>query len=418
MAAKFFTGLPLDGPDPECVFGHGEEALAAPRRRRPHPPAARPLQGGQPRARPPGAHARPLPVARPRLTRPTPGVDMDLGGATWPEVEATGRTPRAGRAARAPSNSTGPTSRSTPTPASPSPWPADWPRARPDVAVAPALPYGASGEHAGFPGHPGGRPRGAGRAAGRAGAVGPGRRSPGWWWSRPTGATPKVWPWPRSGAGPKATRVLVWTAGAPGGDAHAGRTETSLMLAIDPASVRAGPGRSRAAPSRWRRSCPGCAPKGCGRYRPTACWGTPRERARPRARLLLDAMAARPGRRRRGAVARRPGLAMSPVAVVTGAARGIGAATVDRLVADGLAGRRRRPSVPTTPASTTRWPRRPTWTTLAGRHGDSVHTMVGDVRSQSDMDAAVEPAVPAFGGLDAAVAVAGVHERRAPAVGD
>lgn len=27
MAAKFFTGLPLDGPDPECVFGHGERAL-------------------------------------------------------------------------------------------------------------------------------------------------------------------------------------------------------------------------------------------------------------------------------------------------------------------------------------------------------------------------------------------------------
>jgi mycofactocin radical SAM maturase len=28
MAAKFFTGLPLDGPDPECVMGHGEQALA------------------------------------------------------------------------------------------------------------------------------------------------------------------------------------------------------------------------------------------------------------------------------------------------------------------------------------------------------------------------------------------------------
>ncbi|MCC8245601.1 mycofactocin radical SAM maturase [Saccharothrix luteola] len=28
MAAKFFTGLPLDGPDPECVRGHGERALA------------------------------------------------------------------------------------------------------------------------------------------------------------------------------------------------------------------------------------------------------------------------------------------------------------------------------------------------------------------------------------------------------
>ena len=29
MAAKFFTGLPLDGPDPECVKGHGAAALAA-----------------------------------------------------------------------------------------------------------------------------------------------------------------------------------------------------------------------------------------------------------------------------------------------------------------------------------------------------------------------------------------------------
>ena len=28
MAAKFFTGLPLDGPDPECVKGHGEQRLA------------------------------------------------------------------------------------------------------------------------------------------------------------------------------------------------------------------------------------------------------------------------------------------------------------------------------------------------------------------------------------------------------
>jgi len=28
MAAKFFTGLPLDGPDPECVRGHGSALLA------------------------------------------------------------------------------------------------------------------------------------------------------------------------------------------------------------------------------------------------------------------------------------------------------------------------------------------------------------------------------------------------------
>jgi hypothetical protein len=28
MAAKFFTGLPMDGPDPECVQGHSASALA------------------------------------------------------------------------------------------------------------------------------------------------------------------------------------------------------------------------------------------------------------------------------------------------------------------------------------------------------------------------------------------------------
>ncbi len=29
MAAKFFTGLPLDGPDPECVGGEGERQLVS-----------------------------------------------------------------------------------------------------------------------------------------------------------------------------------------------------------------------------------------------------------------------------------------------------------------------------------------------------------------------------------------------------
>jgi hypothetical protein len=51
MAAKFFTGLPLDGPDPECVKGHGEHALAA--------------AAGAPAPRPSGDHShrnRPVPV--------------------------------------------------------------------------------------------------------------------------------------------------------------------------------------------------------------------------------------------------------------------------------------------------------------------------------------------------------------------
>jgi mycofactocin radical SAM maturase len=38
MAAKFFTGLEMTDPDPECVFGHGEEVLAAKAIEiRPHP---------------------------------------------------------------------------------------------------------------------------------------------------------------------------------------------------------------------------------------------------------------------------------------------------------------------------------------------------------------------------------------------
>ena len=49
MAAKFFTALPLDGPDPECVKGHGESALAAAGTRaapRPTPDHSRPVRIG------------------------------------------------------------------------------------------------------------------------------------------------------------------------------------------------------------------------------------------------------------------------------------------------------------------------------------------------------------------------------------
>jgi mycofactocin radical SAM maturase len=48
MAAKFFTGLPLDGPDPECVGGDGELALAA--------------VGAGVTPRPMADHSRPTPV--------------------------------------------------------------------------------------------------------------------------------------------------------------------------------------------------------------------------------------------------------------------------------------------------------------------------------------------------------------------
>jgi mycofactocin radical SAM maturase len=52
MAAKFFTGLPLDGPDPECVKGHGERSLAA--------VTAAPA----PRPSPDHSHRSPLPSPR------------------------------------------------------------------------------------------------------------------------------------------------------------------------------------------------------------------------------------------------------------------------------------------------------------------------------------------------------------------
>jgi mycofactocin precursor peptide peptidase len=161
---------------------------------------------------------------------------MDLGGATWPEIEATGR----GHVLAVPLGSLeqhGPH------------LPLDTDTriavelagrlaaAVPGVAVGPALPYGASGEHAGFPGtlvvrhevlaevvvelvrsartsfrgvvvisaH-GGNVEGLAMAGERCRAEG--------------------------------DAALMWTAGTEGGDAHAGRTETSLMLAIDEGSVR------------------------------------------------------------------------------------------------------------------------------------------------------------------------------------
>jgi mycofactocin biosynthetic radical S-adenosylmethionine protein MftC len=72
MAAKFFTGLPLDGPDPECVRGFGEQALAA--------------VGADTAPRPSGDHSRrrgPVPVSiGPRP--PVPPVVPDRACDTSP----------------------------------------------------------------------------------------------------------------------------------------------------------------------------------------------------------------------------------------------------------------------------------------------------------------------------------------------
>jgi radical SAM protein with 4Fe4S-binding SPASM domain len=75
MAAKFFTGLPLDGPDPECVKGHGETALAAPRPR----PAGDPERDHSHRGRP----TRPVPLVlgvRPPVAAAPMCADDPLAG--------------------------------------------------------------------------------------------------------------------------------------------------------------------------------------------------------------------------------------------------------------------------------------------------------------------------------------------------
>ena len=116
---------------------------------------------------------------------------------------------------------------------------------RPAVVVGPALAYGASGEHAGFPGT-----LSVDHAVVTATVLELVRSA------RASFAGVIV----VSGHGGNAAalakaatrsrfegdQVLVWSPVVPGGDAHAGRTETSMVLALDPGAVdlaaaRAGP---------------------------------------------------------------------------------------------------------------------------------------------------------------------------------
>ena len=98
---------------------------------------------------------------------------------------------------------------------------------------------------------------------------------------------------------------------------------------------------------------------------------------------------------------------MSPVAVVTGAARGIGAATVDRLVADGWSVVA-VDSCADDPAIDYPLGTSQELDAVSERHGPLVEPVVADVRNQADMDRAVAVALERFGSLDAAVAAAGV----------
>jgi creatinine amidohydrolase len=161
---------------------------------------------------------------------------VELAGATWPQVEATGgrsvlAVPLGSVEQHGPHLPLDTDTRIAVAVAS------GLAARRRDVAVAPAVAYGASGEHAGFPGtllvgHEvlaqllielvrSARGSFAGVAlvsghGGNADALAAASR--------------------RCAA--DGDDVLVWRATTAGGDAHAGRTETSLMLALDPGSVR------------------------------------------------------------------------------------------------------------------------------------------------------------------------------------
>lgn len=90
------------------------------------------------------------------------------------------------------------------------------------------------------------------------------------------------------------------------------------------------------------------------------------------------------------------------VALVTGAARGIGRATVDRLVDDGYA------VVAVDSCEGAPLAELADLHAVAARHGDAVLPVVGDVRDPTAMADAVGAAVGRWGRLDVAVAAAAV----------
>ncbi|HVW35374.1 MAG TPA: mycofactocin biosynthesis peptidyl-dipeptidase MftE [Acidimicrobiia bacterium] len=109
--------------------------------------------------------------------------------------------------------------------------------ARPDVVVAPALPYGSAGEHAAFPGT-----LSIGAAALEMVIVELARSADAFAGVvLISGHGGNAAPLTRAVVTLRAEGrdVLAWWPRLPGADAHAGHTETSLMLALSPTTVRA-----------------------------------------------------------------------------------------------------------------------------------------------------------------------------------
>jgi len=108
---------------------------------------------------------------------------------------------------------------------------------RPDVGLAPVLAYGASGEHADFPGT-----LSIGTDALALVIVELVRHASRHWSTvlvvNGHGGNAEALRRAAQICAHEGRRLLVHHLGLPGGDAHAGRTETSLLLHLDPAVVR------------------------------------------------------------------------------------------------------------------------------------------------------------------------------------
>lgn len=160
---------------------------------------------------------------------------------------------------------------------------------RSDVMVAPALPYGSSGEHAGFPGT-----LSIGQAALEAVVVELVRSADAFAGVvLVTGHGGNAEPLGRAVATLRGEgrRLLAWGPRVPGGDAHAGRTETSLLLALAPDLVRAEaaePGATEPLADLMPRLREG----GVAAVAPNGVLGDPTGASVDEGRALLDALVA------------------------------------------------------------------------------------------------------------------------------
>jgi creatinine amidohydrolase len=158
--------------------------------------------------------------------------------------------------------------------------------ARTNLLVAPAVAYGASGEHEGFPGTVS-----IGQEALRTLLVELGRSAARW-------AGRLVFVNGHGGNLPSlvdAVRLLrfegreaAWFACAAGGDAHAGRTETSLLLALDPALVR--PARPAGSTAPLADLMPALRAGGVAAVSPNGVLGDPAGASAEQGEELLAAM--------------------------------------------------------------------------------------------------------------------------------